>query len=274
VTILVHLIVGLGMLAIVPLGLGLVTVPHGTTLRRAWWLFAVPGALSLWLDRGTVPVVLAAVYLAGTLALGLSGLAAGLDAVRRKRAGVREIALVTALGTPAIAAGALVAERAGYELFGFELVVLSLTVAHFHFAGFAAALVAFLVAGAAPGRTTSGAAVSVPLGTAIVFAGFFLGDEVELAGAAVLTAGMWLAGWALWRQAGQVRDGLTRALLAIAAVVLVATMLLALSWALGHVAGTPHLPLRWMVATHGVANAVGFALCALLAWRRLPEGTR
>jgi hypothetical protein len=264
---LIRLVVTLGMLVIVPLGLGLVAVPHGTTLRRWWWLFAVPGAVSLWLDRGAVAVTLAAVYLAGTLLLGTAGLTA---VARRGFVGVREIALVTALGTPVIAASALVAERAGYELFGFELVVLSLTVAHFHFAGFAAALVAFLVAGADPGRTSAGAAVSVPLGTAIVFAGFFLGDEVELAGAVVLTAGMWLAGWSLWRQAGQARDAVTRTLLTIAAVVLVATMLMALSWALGHVAGTPYLPLRWMVATHGVANAVGFALCALLAWRRLP----
>ena len=38
-------------------------------------------------------------------------------------------------------------------------------------------------------------------------------------------------------------------------------MLLALSWALGHVVNTPYLPLEWMVATHGLANAVGFALC-------------
>ena len=51
-------------------------------------------------------------------------------------------------------------------------------------------------------------------------------------------------------------------------------MILALTWALGQVAGTPHLPLEWMVATHGVANALGFALCGLLAFRRLslPEG--
>jgi hypothetical protein len=56
--------------------------------------------------------------------------------------------------------------------------------------------------------------------------------------------------------------------------VLVVTMLLALSWALGHVVDTPYLPLEWMVATHGLANATGFALCGLLAWRRLAEGVR
>jgi hypothetical protein len=110
----------------------------------------------------------------------------------------------------------------------------------------------------------------VPLGTGIVLLGFFLGDPVELVGAAVLTAGMWLVGWALWRRVRQA-DQITKTLLTVSASVLVVTMLLALSWALGHVVETPYLPLRWMVVTHGVANAVGFALCGLLAWRRIGE---
>jgi hypothetical protein len=45
-------------------------------------------------------------------------------------------------------------------------------------------------------------------------------------------------------------------------------MALALDRALGQVFGLPHLSVSWMVATHGVANALGFALCSLLAWRR------
>ncbi|OSC61194.1 hypothetical protein B5180_36300, partial [Streptomyces sp. BF-3] len=52
------------------------------------------------------------------------------------------IALLTALVTPSVAATALVAERSGHELFGFDLGILALTVPHFHFAGFAAALIA------------------------------------------------------------------------------------------------------------------------------------
>lgn len=259
---LIHLVVSLGMLLIVPLGLSLVKIGGGTTVRRWWPVAAVPGVISLWLGRGPLSITLASIYLTGTLVLAVL---AAVDLVRRKRLQAREIALYTALATPAIAALALVAERSSYELFGFNLTVLSLTVAHFHFAGFAAALVACLVV-----DSTRAAAISVPLGTGIVLLGFFLGDPVELAGAAVLTAGMWLAGWAMWQRSQQA-ERTTKVLLIISAATLVATMLLALSWALGHVVATPYLPLPWMVATHGVANALGFALCGLLAWRRLKE---
>jgi len=48
-------------------------------------------------------------------------------------------------------------------------------------------------------------------------------------------------------------------------------MLLALWWALGEATDWPHPTLGWMVGTHGVANALGFALCAVLAWRSLRE---
>jgi hypothetical protein len=290
---LVHAVVSLGMLVIVPLGLTLLPGRLALTRRpgqlaparqpgrlaatrqsgrlafagqplraagpRWWFLFAVPGVVSLWLPRGPVSITLASIYLTGAVVL--IGLAAR-HFLRHKRLRPREIALYTALATPSIAALALVAERSSYELFGFKLTVLSLTVAHFHFAGFAAALIAFLTEGAA-------AAISVPLGTGM---GFFLGDAVELAGAAVLTAGMWLVGWNLWRRSREA-DRATGVLLTVSTAVLVVTMLLALSWALGHVVNTPYLPLEWMVATHGVANAVGFALCGLLAWRRLGRGT-
>jgi hypothetical protein len=82
---------------------------------------------------------------------------------------------------PAVAGTALVAERGGFRLFGFSLRILSLTVAHFHFAGFAAALIAGLVCRASAGRA-SAAAWSVPVGTVIVLVGYFTGDWVEFAG--------------------------------------------------------------------------------------------
>ncbi|MGC9671577.1 YndJ family protein [Planosporangium sp. 12N6] len=275
--VLVGVLVAVGMLVVVPLGLRLVDRACPVWLTRWWSAGAGAGAVALWLPRGWPAAALAAGYVTATGAL-LTRIASATAIAGRLRhgrlPGARDVAVGTALAAPTVAGTSLVAERAGYRLFGFDLDVLALTVAHFHYAGFAAALVAGLVCRLAPGgRAGSAAALSVPAGTAIVFAGYFTGDEVELAGAVVLTGGMWLVARSIWRQARPAGpDPLTRTLLAVCALVLAATMLLAVDWALGEATGAAHLPLSWMVATHGVANALGFALCGLLAWRRLPVG--
>ncbi|MBT2493738.1 YndJ family protein [Streptomyces sp. ISL-96] len=271
-SVLVNLIVMLGMLVVVPLGLRLVPSPGLSRVRRLWPLLAAPGAVALWLPRGGVATALAAVYAAGTLALALHAPA---RLARTRSLAPAEIAVLTALATPSVAGLALVAERSGHELFGFDLEILALTVPHFHFAGFAAALVAGLVCRVSPDRPAGRfAALSVPLGTLLVLAGYFIDDWAELAGALVLTAGMWAVALLTWQDVRDDRqDRTTRTLLAVSAAVLVATMLLALSWALGEATGIPHPSLTWMAATHGLGNALGFALCALLAWRRLDKET-
>ncbi|WP_412539565.1 YndJ family protein [Longispora sp. K20-0274] len=250
-TILVNLIVTLGMLVILPLGFRLLGLP--AAVRTLWPLAAVPGAISLWLPRGATAAGLAAAYLMMTLIVAL-------QAARRVGWSPRELAIRTALVSPAVAATALVAERAGFGLFGFDLPVLALTVPHFHYAGFTAALVAGLVCRDRDDSLVARvAALTVPVGTEIVLIGYFVDDRVELLGALVLTAGMWLVGWLLWR------DGW---LFRISSGVLVVTMALALLWATGEAFGTPHPGLTWMAATHGLGNALGFALCGLLAWKK------
>ncbi|MEV4681655.1 YndJ family protein [Streptomyces kurssanovii] len=267
--VLVNLIVMLGMLVVVPAGLRLVDPVRLAPVRRMWPLFAVPGAVALWLPRGAVATTLAVVYALGTLLLAAQ---APRRLVRTRSLAPAEVAVLTALAAPSVAGLALVAERAGYELFGFTLPILALTVPHFHFAGFTAALVAGLVCGAAAGGLARFAALSVPLGTLTVLAGYFVDDWAELAGALVLTAGMWAVALLTWRDVrGAERDPYTRALLAVSAAVLVATMLLALSWAVGQAADIPHPGLTWMAATHGLGNALGFALCSVLAWRRIKD---
>jgi hypothetical protein len=267
--VLVNLIVMLGMLVVVPAGLRLVDPVRLAPVRRMWPLFAVPGAVALWLPRGPAATALAVVYALGTLLLAAQ---APRRLVRTRSLAPAEIAVLTALAAPSVAGLALVAERTGYELFGFTLPILALTVPHFHFAGFTAALVAGLVCDAAAGGLARFAALSVPLGTLTVLAGYFVDDWAELAGALVLTAGMWAVALLTWRDVrGAERDPYTRALLAVSAAVLVATMLLALSWAVGQAADIPHPGLTWMAATHGLGNALGFALCSVLAWRRIKD---
>ncbi|MFI5640442.1 YndJ family protein [Streptomyces goshikiensis] len=296
-TVLVNLIVTLGMLYVVPAGLRLIDPAGLRTAARLWPVPAALGALCLWLPRGIPATVLAALYAAAALALAaraparllearrrsLAGGSAGGAAPRTTASGPAEVAVCTALVSPSIAGTALVAERAGYRLFGFDLDILALTVPHFHFAGFTAALVAGLVCragttapGAAPGATTGTAtlsrwaAYSVPGGTLLVLLGYFVDDWAELAGAVVLTTGMWAVALLTWRDIRPcARARATGALLGTSAAVLVATMLLALWWAAGEATGITHPTLTWMAATHGLGNALGFALCSVLAWRRL-----
>ncbi|MFJ8159376.1 YndJ family protein [Streptomyces sp. NPDC096136] len=277
-TVLVNLIVALGMLYAVPAGLRLIDPAGLGTAARLWPWAAAPGALSPWLPRGGTATVLAALYAAAALAL-LGAAGARLLRHLRRSGGGRlpdpsEVAVLTALASPSVAATALVAERAGYRLFGFDLDVLALTVPHFHFAGFTAALVAGLVCrSAATGHRARWAAYSVPAGTLLVLAGYFVDDWAELLGAVVLTGGMWTVALVTYRELRPAaRDRPTGAMLAASAVVLVATMLLALWWAAGEATGIPHPTLTWMAATHGLGNALGFALCSLLAWRRLGAG--
>ncbi|MEJ8641262.1 YndJ family protein [Streptomyces sp. MS1.HAVA.3] len=290
-TALVNVIVTLGMFCVVPAGLRLIDPVGLRRTARLWPLLAAPGALCLWLPRGGAATALAALYAAACLALAAR---APVRLLRGRSLAPPEIAVATALVSPSIAGAALVAERAGYRLFGFDLDILALTVPHFHFAGFAAALVAGLVCRAAQGRDPGGrglqgrsaggrrlrgrsagglphwAAYSVPAGTLLVLLGYFVGDWAELVGAVVLTGGMWAVALLTWRDVRPgARDRGTRTLLASSAAVLVATMLLALWWAAGEATGIAHPTLTWMAATHGLGNALGFALCSVLAWRRL-----
>ncbi|MFE1787790.1 YndJ family protein, partial [Streptomyces sp. NPDC059525] len=202
--VLVNLIVALGMLYAVPVGLRLIDPAGLGTPARLWPWAAAPGALSPWLPRGSAATALAALYAAATLVLLC---AAGTRLRRLVRAGgtrspgPSEVAVLTALASPSVAGTALVAERAGYRLFGFDLDVLALTVPHFHFAGFTAALVAGLVCrSAATGRQARWAAYSVPAGTLLVLLGYFVDDWAELLGAVVLTGGMWTVALVTWRE--------------------------------------------------------------------------
>ncbi|MFD7785982.1 YndJ family protein [Streptomyces nojiriensis] len=276
-TVLVNVIVTLGMLYVVPAGLRLIDPARLLRTARLWPLAAAPGALCLWLPRGLPATALASLYAAACLALAAR---APLRLLRPRSPSPPAIAVATALVSPSIAATALVAERAGYRLFGFDLDILALTVPHFHFAGFTAALVAGLVCRAVGGRAETGglarwAAYSVPAGTLLVLLGYFVDDWAELLGAVVLTGGMWAVALLTWREIRPATgDRTTRTLLATSAAVLVATMLLALWWAVGEATGITHPTLTWMAATHGLGNALGFALCSVLAWRRLAADTR
>ena len=227
-----HVVVAMCVLVFVPLGLGAL----GKSAR--WWpLVSFPAVVSLVVPSGWVAGLLCVPYLIGCLVVPVL--------LRRDKL------LAFAAACLPVAAAGLLAERAGYALLGFPPGVLGLTAAHFHVAGFGAMLLLAL--------QTDVNRYLAPAGVAIVGLGFVVGGEtgdlIELLGAGVLSAGLWLAIASRTGRASRLLLGLS-----------LLTMGLALLYASGQVADIPHLNLTWMVLTHGVLNAAAVLTALLVAW--------
>ena len=174
---------------------------------------------------------------------------------------------------PAIGAAWLVAHRANWTPWGFDPLIVLLTAAHFHHAGFTLPLMAGLNAKASPGCWTRFSCVAILAGVPLVAAGitcthFGVLRFVEPFGVTVLVIG------ALGVAISQIRRGFdkkqaewVRFCFVISGVSLLSAMILAMGFGLRHLVPNWALtmPQMWMI--HGTLNAFGFGLCGLLAWR-------
>lgn len=268
--------VALGAAVVLPLGLRLVDDARAARVpapcSSAWPLAGVAAALALLLPRGAVAVALAVPFAVAGAVLLVVAARGAVAALRSRSADPTAWAVPVALGTTAVGALALVGDRAGVPVLGFEGDLLLLTVPHMLFAGFAACLVAGLSARVAAvaglgARLAQVGAWTVPGGVLAVLVGYFASDAAELVGTVVLTAGLWCATAAAWLCARRTpgRAGAAWAALALAGSVV--AMLLALWWAAGEVTDVPHPDLSWMVATHGAVNALAVVPASLVAVR-------
>ena len=264
---LIEMLFLLAPLVIVPLGLELVA-PHagGLLVFRAATLLqpfaAVTAALSFWLDPG-LPAALAAC--AWLLVATLAALPAIFSVPRTLVEACERAAL---LYLPA-GGGWLVLSRLGAAPLGFEEPIVLLTAVHFHYAGFAAPLLAAAVGRAlAVGwprflfRFAAGVAVAGP---ALLAAGFVVSPRFKVIAALLLAAGLAALSAVTFAGLGHVRRGVARAFAAVSAALLPG-MALAGVYAAGEFAGRPWPDIPQMAALHGVANSIGFALCGLIAW--------
>ncbi|MGV3659867.1 MAG: YndJ family transporter [Prosthecobacter sp.] len=174
---------------------------------------------------------------------------------------------------PAIGAAWLVAHRAGWTPWDFDPLIVLLTAAHFHHAGFTLPLMAGLNAKAYHGSLTQISCAAILAGVPLVAVGitgthFGVLPFVEPLGVSVLVLG------ALGVAVSQIRCGFVkpmsgwrRACFCVSGASLFVAMLLALGFGLRHV--FPNLaltmPQMWMI--HGTLNTFGFGLCGILAWR-------
>lgn len=227
----------------------------------------LPVAPALLLDQGGI---------AGALVLpwvGITGVAA-LAVLRRWWTGerdVRGLVWVAAAGYLAFGALWLLADRLALEPGGFGPPIVQLTSVHFHYAGFASALLAGCVWRHRPhDRTAAAACALVVAAPPVVALGFAFVGWLQIAGAALLAVGLWLLAWVMLRRVVPATGGPARWLLALSALAVVVPMLLAVQWAVGANLGTPALSIPDMARYHGIANAVGFALLGVLGWRLAP----
>ena len=193
-----------------------------------------------------------------------------------RRAGLPSSAtacLHTAAVFPAIGAAWLVAHRAGWAPWGFDPLIVLLTAAHFHHAGFTLPLMAGLNAKASPGFWTKLSCELILLGVPLVAVGitgthFGVWRFVEPFGVAVLVLGaLGVAVSQVWRGLERQRSILTRIGFLLSGASLFAAMVLALGFGLRYVIPNFALTMPQMWAIHGTLNAFGFGLCGILAWR-------
>lgn len=280
-------LVALAPVTILPLGLALLPragapAPAAHGLAAGAVLIAGPCALlAALLAPGPRAAALAAPWLAATLLVGLVGL------LRLRSRGIgplHELALDAAMLYLPVGGVWFLASRAGVALLGFREPIVTFTAAHFHYAGFAAPTVVGLL-GRALGKGASdvfyrGVAVIVILGIPLVAAGIQLSRALEFPAAIVLSIGMLGAAALLVRTgigavlAGPAVNRLSGTLRILGGAALVFSMLLAALFAstgsATRGASEPLIPYAQMAELHGVANALGFSLLALLGFTLAP----
>jgi YndJ-like protein len=271
----------LAVLVATPLALPLAApserASHALLAHRAA-LAAQPLAAALVVTAFVLPPSLPAALLAVAwlVPTGLAALTGLLRLLARRDARADELCIDAGLIYLPIGAVWLLFNRLSLNPLGFRDTIVLLTAVHFHYAGFAAPILAGLlgrrVASARPAawplfRLVAGGVIA---GIALVAAGITLARYtplVEVAAALLFAASLLgLAALALRVGVPATTGRFVRALLAISAASLVVTMLFAALYAVGQFLSIPIVGIPRMVQVHGCLNALGFVLCGLLAW--------
>jgi hypothetical protein len=184
---------------------------------------------------------------------------------------LEDICLAVSLLSLSVGGCWLVLSRAGISPLEFLEPIVLLTAVHFHFAGFATALIAgetvAAIRAAEPRhfRAIRFAAAGVLLGPALIAAGFVLSPPLKIFAVLWFSLSVWgVAALNLVLQRRQ--RGRARAFLIASSASVILGMMLAALWGVEEWCGRAWVDLAKMARTHGVLNGPGFALCGLLGW--------
>jgi hypothetical protein len=265
---LIDVLLVLAPLVIVPLGLvvaGGTDTPMLMLLRLGAAALTVPALLA---NQGGGAGALAVPWL--VVALGLA-VPAAVHWLRRPDFAPAALARLASPVYLTVGATWLVASRLGLEPVGIGEPIVELTAVHFHFAGFAAALLAARthdVASQVTPRWASAGTLLTIASPPIVALGFTTGSApAQIGGAMLLSIGVWIVAALTLAAVMPLTAGAgARALLAVSALSVGAPMVLAVFWAAGQHYDVPALDVPAMARVHGTLNAFGFSLAGLLGW--------
>ena len=277
---LIHRVAFFAMLTIVPLGLSLVMTneeTRGLNLYRVAVygqpIAALLAVISFLVPMGLLSAALAAAWLLLTAIVGLLGLTRLLS---RGLYPLPETSVDAGLLYLPVAGVWLVVYRLGIQPFDYGETIILLTVIHFHFAGFAAPIIAGMV-GRTLATSTSGLGrlfpvivVALVASMPLVAAGITFSPWLGLAGALLLTTGLLLlAVLTIVRVVPMIASTGVQVLLVIGALSSCAAMVLACLYSYSLVAHIVILTIPAMAKAHGLLNAFGFATCSLVGWTEL-----
>ena len=266
-----------GVLVVVPLGLQLVAYATDAEDYASIFKFAVLaqplGAfavlVSLLLPHGWLSALLSLGWLTVDLALAGFG---GWRLLHRNGHSLENLSIDAALLYPLVGGASFVFYQLDLQPLGFGATIILLTAVHFHFAGFAAPILAAMNARFLKRRGVLPfwfrvAIVLVAGSMPIVAVGITLSPPIGLIGAVTISAGILLVGLAsVSLVLPSFRSPLIRILLSVSALSSVAGMILAILYAYSIVTSTLILTIPAMAVTHGLLNSFGFATCGLLGW--------
>ena len=271
----IHKVVFFGMLVVVPLALSLVPVeekPESLWYRLAVLVqpvAAVPAIVSFFVTTGPLAGALSSAWLILSILIALFGIA------RFKSRGlypVEESSIDAGLVYLTVAGIWLVVYRLGVQPFGYGETIILLTVVHFHFAGFAAPILAgmsgrLLATRKHPQSMFKIAVFGIVGAMPLVAAGITFSPWLGLIGTLLLSISLVLlavltVAWVI----PAIGPLGTRLLLLVAAACSCAAMVLACLYSYSLATKTLIIDIPTMAVTHGLLNAFGFVSCSLLAW--------
>jgi hypothetical protein len=230
---------------------------------------ALLAAVAFFLPGGRWAATFAVPWLFVCLLCAISGL---IRIFRGAYARLDRVCVAISLIYLAVGGAWLFASRLGLNPMGFQEPIVLLTAIHFHYAGFAAPLLARSAARAVQSKSSVSylfarlVALGVLAGPGVLSLGFILGPRVKLAAALILAASEIGLAIAFICALPHIERISAEVLLTLSAASVGFSMVLAAVWAIGEYPLQPFVHLAEMEKFHGTANAFGFTLCGLLGW--------